>query len=545
MKDLKTTNTLLLIIVIPIVFYLLKVLSFIFIPLTFAMFLALMFVPFMRWINRKNIPKFVGILFVIIIIFTVLKVGGLVIKLSINEIVSAQGEFFEKAQHKIVDLVKNIESFFGIERLQNENMVLHYLKNFKPQNFGTTLNFLSQTISMTLMTAFFVILLLSESINLQNVMSKILFKQNISSIKAFIKIEKDIITFVKVKFIISLMTGIGFSLACIFFNVSFPIFWGLLAFLINFVQMIGSVISVIMLTLFAFIELDPTGILLFFILTIIAVQVLMGGILEPVFMGKAFSLNVVTVLIMLMLWGFIWGIPGLIMSIPITVFIKILLEQSPKTKIIAELMSGPKRKIFSLKKLNNVKKVLLLLADGFETLEASAFIDVIGWNLFEGDKSTELFSCGFRKELNTTFNQKFIVNYLIDEVNINTFDALAIPGGFEISGFYKDAYHEKFLDIIRAFDKQKKPIASICVGALPIGKSGILKDRFATTYNFSGTRQKQLSEFGAKISTAPIVINENIITSWGPSTAVEVAFNLLEMLTNKENTKHIRKVMGY
>ena len=121
---------------------------------------------------------------------------------------------------------------------------------------------------------------------------------------------------------------------------SFPIFWGLFAFVINFVQMIGSVISVVLLSLFAFVELEFTGFLFFFILTITLVQVLMGGVLEPVFMGKSFSINVITILIMLMFWGYIWGIPGMILSIPLTVFIKIIFEQYPNTKIIADLMSG-------------------------------------------------------------------------------------------------------------------------------------------------------------------------------------------------------------
>ncbi len=139
-----------------------------------------------------------------------------------------------------------------------------------------------------------------------------------ASVKTFRRIEKDIIKFIWVKFFISLFTGIGFTLACIFFDVSFPVFWGLFAFFINFVQMVGSVISVVLLSLFALIELDPSGTLLAFILVITGVQVLMGAVLEPIFLGKTFSINVVTVLVMLMLWGFIWGVPGLIMAIPIT-----------------------------------------------------------------------------------------------------------------------------------------------------------------------------------------------------------------------------------
>jgi len=156
----------------------------------------------------------------------------------------------------------------------------------------------------------------------------------------FRRVEKDIIKFIRVKFIISFFTGLGFTLACLFFDVSFPILWGLFAFLINFVQMVGSIVSVVLLSLFAMVEIDPSGTLLAFILVIIGVQVLMGSILEPIFLGKTFSINLITVLVMLMLWSYIWGVPGLIMAIPITVFVKIILEQFPRTQVIARLMSG-------------------------------------------------------------------------------------------------------------------------------------------------------------------------------------------------------------
>ena len=118
--------------------------------------------------------------------------------------------------------------------------------------------------------------------------------------------------------------------------------------------MIGSIISVIALALFAFVELDPSGTLLFFVLSIIGVQILFGGVIEPVMMGKTFALNVVTVLIMLMLWGYIWGVPGFILAIPITVFIRIVLEQFPNTRVIAQLMAGIKPQI-KIKKIKSRK----------------------------------------------------------------------------------------------------------------------------------------------------------------------------------------------
>lgn len=341
MNDTKTTNTLLLIIVIPLTFYLLKLLSFIFIPLILSMFIALLFLPLMRWLDKKKVPKPVSIIMVVLIIIAILKIGGELIQITMSEIMSAEGYFFEKAETRLVEMIVFMEKFFGIERLEGENVLIHYFRNNNIlKNFGSTLDFIKDTISMTLMTVFFVILLLSESINFQKLLNSTIFKVKYSSVRTFMKIEKDIIKFVKVKFVISLFTGVGFGLACLFFGISFPIFWGLFAFVINFVQMIGSVVSVVLLSLFAFVEIEAPGALLFFILTITAVQVLMGGVLEPIFMGKAFSVNVITILLMLMLWGYIWGIPGLIMSIPITVFIKIVMEQFPKTKVVASLMAG-------------------------------------------------------------------------------------------------------------------------------------------------------------------------------------------------------------
>ncbi len=191
-----------------------------------------------------------------------------------------------------------------------------------------------------------------------------------------------------------------------------------------------------------------------------------------------------------------------------------------------------------------MKKVLLLLADGFETFEASVFIDVIGWNLVEGDQSTELFTCGLKKEIKSSFNQRFIVDYLIDEIEISSFDALAIPGGFEVYGFYNDAYDDRFLDLIRGFKRSGKFIASICVGALPVGKSGILNGKKGTTYN-SVIRRDALLSFGVQVLNQPIVIDDAIITSWNPSTAVDVALLLLEHLTSAKNAENVRQLMGF
>ena len=194
-----------------------------------------------------------------------------------------------------------------------------------------------------------------------------------------------------------------------------------------------------------------------------------------------------------------------------------------------------------------MKKVCLLLANGFEAVEASVFTDVIGWNNLEGDGSTELITVGTRDTLKCTWNFTVTPEIHIKNLNVDDFHALAIPGGFEEAGFYEDAYSEDFLRVIREFDRQGKTIASICVGSLPIGKTGVLNGRKGTSYSLNDRkRQKELAQFGVNvIADKPIVIDKNIITSYNPATAFDVAFTLLESLTSKENTDHVKMLMGF
>ena len=191
-------------------------------------------------------------------------------------------------------------------------------------------------------------------------------------------------------------------------------------------------------------------------------------------------------------------------------------------------------------------KVLLFCAKGFETMEFSVFIDVFGWARNDHGCNVQVETCGFTKQVVSTFNVPIIVDRLINEIDVNEYDALAIPGGFEEFGYYEEAYDERFLDLIRRFDRQGKPIAAVCVGALPLGKSRVLQHRKATTYHLNGGhRQKQLAEFGVNVVNERVVIDGNIITSYCPETAPYVAFELLNKLVGQEKMMVVKKAMGY
>jgi len=302
------------------------------------MFIALLFIPLMRKMRRRGVHKLLRVLTSVVIIVAVGVLLFQVMSLSSREIVSTKDVFIEKAELKLSEAEALFSEKLGISLLPGDSdnpevkrkMIMNYAESFS--------TFLVGTIPQLLTTLFFVVLLLFESFDFEKLMHSTILKKRHTSIKAFKRIERDLVKFLFVKFLVSAGTGIGTGLVCYAFGVSFPIFWGLFAFAINFVQMVGSVIAIVACSLFAFVELELGSIFLYFVLCVSMVQVIFGSILEPIFMGKSFSINIIVVLIMLMFWGYVWGIPGMILSIPLTVFAKILLEQFEKTKRIAKLM---------------------------------------------------------------------------------------------------------------------------------------------------------------------------------------------------------------
>lgn len=193
-----------------------------------------------------------------------------------------------------------------------------------------------------------------------------------------------------------------------------------------------------------------------------------------------------------------------------------------------------------------MKRVLMLLANGVEPLEMAAFTDVLGWANLLGDQPVELVNAGLRAKIVTTFGLTLIPGFLLSDLDVSRFDALALPGGFEPAGFYEEALSEPFLSTIRHFVETGKPVASVCVSSICLGVAGVLRDRSATTYHQEGGKRKnQLVETGARFVDRPVVVDDHIITSSGPGTATEVAFVLLEQITSVENAALIRQKMRF
>lgn len=190
------------------------------------------------------------------------------------------------------------------------------------------------------------------------------------------------------------------------------------------------------------------------------------------------------------------------------------------------------------------KRVLILLSNGFEVMEAGCFTEVFGWASIYGDVRFDQLSVGLRSPVRSTFGFDVIPEALLGDINVDDFDALVIPGGFGDAGFYEEALSEPFLEVIRNFDQRQAPIAAVCVSALSLAAAGVLTGKRATVYHqVGGARKAELEGYGAIFVDEPLVIDGHLMTSTGPGTGIELALKLLECLSTPVFSQEIRKRM--
>lgn len=178
-----------------------------------------------------------------------------------------------------------------------------------------------------------------------------------------------------------------------------------------------------------------------------------------------------------------------------------------------------------------MKNILILLADGFEEIEAISIIDVLR------RAGQHVTICNIKEEyVKGAHNVLVKSDKSIDEVNLEEYDAIYLPGG--LPGAHNLRDNEKVISLVKSANDSKKLIFAICAAPIVLSKAGIIKDKNVTSYPGFGD---QLN-CGAYL-TDPVVVDENITTSRGPATALLLAYEMLKQLGLEEKSKELRKGM--
>ncbi|WP_319501547.1 AI-2E family transporter [uncultured Draconibacterium sp.] len=282
-----------------------------------------------------HMPKWIITLFSALVLIGFLTLAVTMISKNIKTL-STTLPVYEANVNKIA---QQINQQFDIDLM---NMAGNFAKDL---NFGSILSSLLSTLTGLFGNAFTVLLyllflLLEEPIFPKKLKAMYPDKKRHEHVKKLVdKIDHSIGNYVALKTLTSLLTGFLSYFALLFIGIDAPVFWAFLIFVLNFIPTIGSLIATAFPAIFAILqfgELTP-GIL---VLTIVgAIQMVVGNFIEPKLMGNTLNISPLVVFLTLAIWGVIWGISGMLLSVPITVILIIIMSEFPGTRPFAILLS--------------------------------------------------------------------------------------------------------------------------------------------------------------------------------------------------------------
>lgn len=306
------------------------------IPIMLALFIAIISTPFLRMLTLRGVPSSLAVILVLGVI--VLVGGGLVmiVSQSINLFMLQLPSYQERLQALVAGLLPLAEELNL--PLTREMLTQSINPAVLMGSIGTALSAISSLLTSAFLVIFIVIFLLLEEAQLPE---KLRAANNGSRLALdttsgfLVRVNKYLL----IKTIISIITGLLVTLMLMFIGVDFPVLWGLVAMLMNFIPNVGSLIAAIPAVLLALVQLG-VGDAAWVALGYIIINVLMGNLIEPRYMGKGLGLSPLVVFLSLILWGWLFGPVGMFLSIPLTMIVKIALEQYEGTRWIGIMLSN-------------------------------------------------------------------------------------------------------------------------------------------------------------------------------------------------------------
>ncbi|MEO8233484.1 MAG: AI-2E family transporter [Ignavibacteriota bacterium] len=373
-----TTNFFITIIGLVVIGIVLKELSNIFIPLVIAVFLYFVFTPFNDWLSDKKVPMlFITLLDILITFGLFYGVGRIVVDsfFQFSESLPFYGE-------KLSEMIKGTSVSWGLTdpfftEFSIDNVLASLnIKDIAGGLFSSTISLLGNVLFVLF---FFVFVLSGNKTIFEAIKHRYVYKRvspQLGKIKkqlshsdnavqeqklldeleherklreqqletTFKKITEQIQRYIIAKVGVNLTAGIITTIVLSFIGVDFPIVWGLFVFLFNFIPTIGSAAALVFPVLFALVQFDSVGTMILVLALMAGIQTLAFNVAEPMIMGKRLNLNPILILLSVLVWGYIWGIVGMLLSVPLTAIIKIIISNSNSANMefFGQLMSQEK-----------------------------------------------------------------------------------------------------------------------------------------------------------------------------------------------------------
>jgi len=319
-----------------IVFAGIKTATNIIVPFLLSAFIAIICNPLVNKINKYKIPKGIAVVLVIVLfLFIALSIAGLVGK-SLTELSQLLPEYREQLNGQFTWLIDKLATF---NIVISSALLVEYFDPAAAMGLAADmLSGLGSVMANLFLIIITVIFMLFEASSIPKKLHLSLDDPQMR-LKQIDRFLSSVNNYLAIKTLVSIATGITVSVMLWAFDLDFPILWGVLAFLFNYIPNIGSIIAAVPAMSLALLQLG-IGEAGFIGLGYLIINTVMGNVVEPRYLGKGLGLSALVVFLSLIFWGWLLGTVGMLLSVPLTMIIKIGLESSVEGRWFAVLLSS-------------------------------------------------------------------------------------------------------------------------------------------------------------------------------------------------------------
>lgn len=306
------------------------------VPFLLSLFIAVIVTPLLMWLNRQGLPNWLAILLVISLIVIIGFSIGAIVGSSINNFRDDLPEY----QARLLILSDGLQ-----QQLASLGITIdpsQWREIFNPSAAlaiaGNTLGAFGNIMTNGFLILLTVLFILAEEVNFTDKL-RAAVPGGDKTVAALQNFAQSVNKYMAIKTLVSLLTGFIVLVSLWIIGVDDPVLWGLLAFLLNFIPTIGSILAAIPPVLLAIIQLGvPEAIATAAVF--LAVNTIVGNLLEPRFMGKGLNLSSLVVFLSLVFWGWVLGPVGMLLSVPLTMTVKIALENFDDTRWVSVMLGS-------------------------------------------------------------------------------------------------------------------------------------------------------------------------------------------------------------
>ncbi|MDX8403899.1 MAG: AI-2E family transporter [Mariprofundaceae bacterium] len=305
------------------------------VPFLLSAFIACICLPSMQWIMERKVPASAAV-FIVILGLVLL---GLLLTVFVGASISDFSHNLPTYQARLEEQMAQFILWLLGHGITVPDTTLHELLNLSAAMgmAGAFLSGIGNVLANTFFIVLTVIFIMFEAIALPHKWT--LLGEHAPSTDAVKRFMDSVNQYLIIKTAVSLATGAAVTVWLTILGVDYPILWGIIAMLFNFVPNIGSIIAAVPALLLALVQLGPDAVL-YVGVGYVAINLVMGNVVEPRFMGRGVGLSTLVVFVSLVFWGWVLGLVGMLLSVPLTMIVKLALESKDETRWIAVLL-GP------------------------------------------------------------------------------------------------------------------------------------------------------------------------------------------------------------